>query len=55
MAPAAIIRVDRFAALRCRCPQCLVLDAQHPGEGYQLALFPYRISTAPRRAPGDRA
>lgn len=29
--------------LRCRCPECLMLDAQHPGEGYQLALFPYQI------------
>jgi len=23
---------------------CLTLDAQHPGEGFQLALFPYRIA-----------
>lgn len=26
--------------LRCRCPECQRLDALHPGEGYQLALFP---------------
>lgn len=28
--------------LRCLCPVCLRLDARYPGEGYQLALFPYR-------------
>lgn len=33
--------------LRCRCPECLMLDALHPGEGYQLALFPYQIQRRP--------
>lgn len=31
--------------LRCRCPECLSLDARFPTEGYQLALIPYVIST----------
>jgi hypothetical protein len=39
---AIVQRADRFELLRCRCPECLALDALHPGEGYQLALFPYR-------------
>jgi len=30
--------------MRCRCPECLALDVMHPGEGYQLFLFPYEIS-----------
>jgi hypothetical protein len=30
--------------LRCPCPECLVLDARFPNEGYQLALFPYVLS-----------
>lgn len=30
--------------LRCRCPECLALDIEFPGQGYQLALFPYVIS-----------
>lgn len=51
--PVIIVQADRFALLRCRCPQCLVLDARHPGEGFQLALFPYRISTAPPAAIED--
>lgn len=51
--PAIVQQADRFDLLRCRCPVCLVLDAQHPGEGFQLALFPYRPTTiglARRRA-----
>lgn len=39
---ATVRQADRFELLRCRCPECLALDAAHPGEGFQLALFPYR-------------
>jgi len=31
-------------AQRCRCPECLALDIEFPGQGYQLALLPYVIS-----------
>jgi len=47
-APAIIIKADRFDTLRCRCPLCLVLDARYPGEGFQLALFPYRPAVSRR-------
>ncbi len=40
----AIIRQAYVAlGLRCMCPTCLSLDARYPNEGYQLALFPYRL------------
>ncbi len=39
---AIVQQADRFELLRCRCPECLTLDAAHPREGFQLALFPYR-------------
>lgn len=40
--PASIvIQVDD--PLRCRCPECLVLDVLFPREGYHLALFPYVV------------
>jgi len=29
---------------RCRCPECLALDIEFPGQGDQLGLFPYVIS-----------
>jgi hypothetical protein len=45
--PAIIIQADRFELLRCRCPECRVLDARFPAEGFQMALFPYRIQTKP--------
>ncbi len=48
--PAIIIQASRFDILRCRCPVCMVLDARYPGEGFQLALFPYRIVPAERRS-----
>lgn len=41
-----IVRVVKDP-LRCRCPECLQLDLLHPGEGYQLALFPYVIQRGP--------
>mgnify|MGYP000028130580 CR=1 FL=1 len=41
---AIVQQADRFELLRCRCPECLALDALHPREGFQLALFPYRPS-----------
>jgi len=31
------------APQRCICPECRRLDREHPQEGYQLALFPYRV------------
>lgn len=40
--PAPIVR-QAEDPLRCRCPECLALDIAFPGEGYQLALFPYEI------------
>lgn len=42
--PAIIVQAERFDVLRCRCPECLRLDALYPNEGYQLALFAYRPS-----------
>lgn len=44
--PAPIVRQVEDP-LRCRCPECLALDAQFPTEGYQLALFPYQIQRRP--------
>lgn len=38
--PAITQEVEQFG--RCTCPTCRELDLRHPGEGYQLALFPYR-------------
>ncbi|WP_408591195.1 hypothetical protein [Novosphingobium sp.] len=32
--------------LRCRCPECLMLDAMYPGDGYQLALLEAQLATA---------
>lgn len=47
IAPAApIVRLVEDP-LRCRCPECLQLDLLHPGEGYQLSLFPYVIQGGP--------
>jgi len=40
--PAIIQQAYVALGLRCLCPTCLRLDARYPGEGYQLALFPYR-------------
>lgn len=40
--PALVRRADRFELLRCRCPECLVLDSLFPGQGFQLAFWPYR-------------
>jgi hypothetical protein len=45
--PAIVIQADRFELARCRCPRCLALDALYPNEGFQLALFPYRVHRAP--------
>jgi len=39
--PPAVVRLDPISdPARCWCSGCRVLDARHPGEGYQLALFP---------------
>lgn len=46
--PAIFAPACRFEMLRCRCPECLILDVRHPGEGFQLALFPYVVP--PRRS-----
>ncbi len=46
----AIVRQAYVAlGLRCLCPECLRLDARFPSEGFQLALFPYRRSTGPKK------
>lgn len=45
--PAIVIQVPAFD--RCRCPECLRLDAEFPNEGYQLALFRYVPSLPPMR------
>lgn len=45
--PAIVIQAPAFE--RCRCPECKRLDAEFPGEGYQLALFRYVISLPPFR------
>ncbi|PTR08650.1 MULTISPECIES: hypothetical protein [unclassified Novosphingobium] len=44
--PAPPVPIIRLAEdpLRCRCSECLALDIAFPGQGYQLALFPYVIS-----------
>lgn len=48
MEPAAIVyRIPAFD--RCPCPTCKRLDRQFPDEGYQLALFAYRIPLRPRK------
>lgn len=44
--PAIVAQVADFQ--RCRCPECLRLDREFPGEGYQLALFPFVISLRPK-------
>lgn len=46
--PAIVAEADPFDLNRCRCPLCLRLDARYPVEGFQLALFPYRMSTKSR-------
>lgn len=46
--PVAIIAEARVVmAMLCPCPTCRRLDKLHPGEGQQLALFPYRIQARP--------
>jgi hypothetical protein len=45
--PAIVQPADRFELLRCRCPRCLRLDARFPGQGFQLALFPYVVPPRP--------
>jgi hypothetical protein len=45
--PPAIIRLDPISdPARCWCAACRVLDARHPDEGYQLALFPLTADEA---------
>lgn len=41
--PAPIVRQVEDP-LRCRCPECVMLDRMFPWQGYQLALFTYEIS-----------
>lgn len=43
--PALIAEAYAVMLMRCPCPTCRGLDKRHPDEGYQLALFPYRIQT----------
>lgn len=50
--PPALVAIDPISdPLRCWCAACRVLDARHPGEGYQLALFPLSAS---QRAIAER-
>lgn len=44
---AVLAEVMRDLPYRCRCPICARLDARFPDEGYQLALFAYRLQTKP--------
>jgi hypothetical protein len=46
--PRMIVEAYQTMQLRCLCPECLRLDARHPEEGYQLALFAYRRQLRPR-------
>lgn len=48
--PAYLAEVRRVLEMRCPCPTCVRLDKRHPGEGYQLALFPYTLQT-PNMSP----
>lgn len=40
--PAIVVKADIFELHRCRCPECLQLDVMYPGQGFQLAFWPYR-------------
>jgi len=43
-APVCTIILAPVAAFeRCSCPECRRLYSEHPREGYQLTLFPYRL------------
>lgn len=46
----AIHQRQAVELVRCLCPECLRLDAQHKGEGHQMTFEQYRFSqiTAPR-------
>jgi hypothetical protein len=46
--PAFIAEAYQVAMMRCPCPTCRRLDKRYPGEGYQLALFPYVIQARPQ-------
>ena len=41
-----IVQAYASMRMRCHCPTYLQLDIDHPTEGYQLALFPYRLDAA---------
>lgn len=42
----AIHRPAAVNLVRCLCPECLRLDAQHKGEGHQLTFDQYRFADA---------
>lgn len=46
--PAFIAEAYAVMTMRCQCPTCRRLDKRFPGDGYQLALFPYFIQTRSR-------
>lgn len=46
--PAIIQQANVFDLQRCRCPRCAILDARFPDQGFQLALFPYRMQRRPK-------
>jgi len=39
----AVLAVRIALHERCSCPECKRLNREHLREGYQLALFPYRL------------
>lgn len=48
MPPPPIVRQhSEIQICRCRCPECIRLDGQHPDEGYQLTFLQYRVSLKP--------
>lgn len=48
--PAIVIQAPAFD--RCRCPECKRLDAEFPGEGYQLGFWRWVPSLGPVKARG---
>lgn len=47
--PAFLAEARRVLEMCCPCPECRRLDAEFPGDGYQLALFPYVIAAQRQR------
>jgi len=45
--PAEVAQITNYQ--RCYCPECILLDRAYPGQGFQLAMFPYLVQLAPKR------